>query len=293
MDGGAWKAAVHGVAEGRTRLSDFTFTFHFHALEKEMVTHSSVLAWRIPGTGEPGGLPSMELHKVRHNWSDLAAAAAVPYTINEFKRDAFKLGEVDSRFDSSITNTVIESISCPNVPQGCPGDSGKESACHCQWHKRHGFDPRAGKILWRRKWQPTPVFLPGNFHGQSSLVGYSPWGRKEWDMTEHTCTHTHSPITILCSDWTVSRTGLTRQKCPWSGQGALLHSWLYPSWSLRAIQTGAHVTPPFVIAPTEFKTNDYKRWASIWHFISAQCFILIFIGHFGKELSKVPWYHYP
>src|SRR5574337_38816 len=55
MDGGAWKAAVHGVAEGRTRLSDFTFTFYFHALEKEMATHSSVLAWRIPGTGEPGG----------------------------------------------------------------------------------------------------------------------------------------------------------------------------------------------------------------------------------------------
>ena len=59
MDGGAWWAAVHGVAESRTRLSDFTFTFHFHALEKEMATHSSVLAWRIPGTGEPGGLPDV------------------------------------------------------------------------------------------------------------------------------------------------------------------------------------------------------------------------------------------
>ena len=62
MDGGAWWAAVHGVAKSRTRLSDFTFTFDFHALEKEMATHSSVLAWRIPGTGEPGGLPSMGLH---------------------------------------------------------------------------------------------------------------------------------------------------------------------------------------------------------------------------------------
>ena len=61
MDGGAWKAAVHGVAEGRTRLSDFPFPFHFHAPEKEMATHSSVLAWRIPGMGEPGGLPSMGL----------------------------------------------------------------------------------------------------------------------------------------------------------------------------------------------------------------------------------------
>ena len=75
MDGEAWRAAVHGIAEGRTRLSDFTLTFHFHALEKEMATHSSVLAWRIPGTGEPGGLPSMQAHRVRHNWSDLAAAA--------------------------------------------------------------------------------------------------------------------------------------------------------------------------------------------------------------------------
>ena len=69
MDGGAWKAAVHGVAEGRTQLSDFTFTFtfHFHALEKEMATHSSVLAWRIPGTGEPGGLLSIGLHRVGHD----------------------------------------------------------------------------------------------------------------------------------------------------------------------------------------------------------------------------------
>ena len=78
MDGGAWWAAVHGVprAKSRTRLSDFTFTFHFHVLEKEMATHSSVLAWRIPGTGKPGGLPSMGLHRVGHDWSDLAAAAA-------------------------------------------------------------------------------------------------------------------------------------------------------------------------------------------------------------------------
>ena len=67
MDGGAWWAAVHGVAKSRTRLSDFTFTFHFPALEKEMATHSSVLAWRIPGTGGPGGLPSMGSHRVGHD----------------------------------------------------------------------------------------------------------------------------------------------------------------------------------------------------------------------------------
>ena len=67
MDREAWHAAIHGVAKSWTRLSDFTLTFHFHALEKEMATHSSVLAWRIPGTGEPGGLPSMGSHRVGHN----------------------------------------------------------------------------------------------------------------------------------------------------------------------------------------------------------------------------------
>ena len=103
MDRGAWWAAVHGVARSRTRLRDFTFTFHFHALEKKMATHSSVFAWRIPGTGEPGGLSSMGSHRVGHNWSDLAAAVSMR--------------------------------------------------------------------PWRRKWQPTPVFLPGESHGQRSLVG--------------------------------------------------------------------------------------------------------------------------
>ena len=73
MDRGAWKAAVHAVAEDRTQLSDFTFAFHFHTLEKAMATHSSVLALRIPGMGEPGGLPSMGSHRVGHDCSDLAA----------------------------------------------------------------------------------------------------------------------------------------------------------------------------------------------------------------------------
>ena len=82
MDRGAWWAAVHGVAESWTRLSDFIFTFHFHAFEKETATHSSVLARRIPGMAEPGGLPSMGSHRVRHDWSDLAAAAAAGGNIN-------------------------------------------------------------------------------------------------------------------------------------------------------------------------------------------------------------------
>ena len=76
MDGGAWWAAVHGVTKSRTRQSDFTFTCNFHALEKEMATHSRVPAWRIPGTGEPGGLSSMGSTRVGHVCSDLAAAAA-------------------------------------------------------------------------------------------------------------------------------------------------------------------------------------------------------------------------
>ena len=75
MDEGAWWAAVHGVAKSRTRLSDFTFSFHFHALEKEMATHSSVLAWRIPGTGEPGGLSSMGSHRVGHDWSNRSSSS--------------------------------------------------------------------------------------------------------------------------------------------------------------------------------------------------------------------------
>ena len=67
MDGGAWSAAVHGVTKSRIRLSDFTFAFHFHAWEKEMATHSSILAWRLPGTEEPVGLPSLASHRVGHD----------------------------------------------------------------------------------------------------------------------------------------------------------------------------------------------------------------------------------
>ena len=101
MDRGAWKAAVHGFTEGRTQLSDSTFTFHFHALEKEMATHSSVLAWRIPRTGEPGGLPSMGLHRVGHNWSDLAAAAeAYRYIISR----------EDYPYINSMQKVLLESL---------------------------------------------------------------------------------------------------------------------------------------------------------------------------------------
>ena len=104
-DGGAWWAAVHGVSKSQTRLSGFTFTFHFHALEKEMATHSSVLAWRIPGTGEHDGLPSMGWYRVGHNWSDLAAAAAAAAEFQE--RSCLKLLKNLSKWEV-LESTVYE-----------------------------------------------------------------------------------------------------------------------------------------------------------------------------------------
>ena len=92
MHGGAWWAAVHGVAKSWTRLNGFTFTFHFHALEKAMATHSSVLAWRIPEMGEPGGLPSMGSHRVGHDWSNLAVAT--PCIVFYIKTQFFSLIEL-------------------------------------------------------------------------------------------------------------------------------------------------------------------------------------------------------
>ena len=91
-DRGAWWAAVHGVAKSQTRLSDFIFTFHFYTLENEMAAHSSVLAWRVPGAEEPGGLPSMGSHRVGHDWSDLAAAVYLctlgkcPQLLSDFRK---------------------------------------------------------------------------------------------------------------------------------------------------------------------------------------------------------------
>ena len=109
-DGGAWWAAVHGVARSRTRLSDITFTFRFHALEKEMATHSSVLAWRIPGTGEPGGLPSMGSHRVRHDWSDLAAYALMPIGLENLCWPNVPAQRICSEGDGGMWITSDESM---------------------------------------------------------------------------------------------------------------------------------------------------------------------------------------
>ena len=147
LDTGAWWAAVHGVVKSRTRLSDFTFTFYFPALEKEMGTHSSVLAWRIPGTGSLVGCRLWG-----HTQSDTTEA-------------------------TSQQQPVVKHFGA--VVKNLPGK------CRC---KRHGINPWIRKIPWSRKWQPTLVFLPGKFHGQRSLVGYSLWGCKYSDVTEHACT---------------------------------------------------------------------------------------------------------
>ena len=109
MDGGAWWAAVHGVSKRLTQLSNFTFTFHFHALEKEMATHSSVLAWRIPGMGEPGELPSVGSHRVGHDWNDLVAAARKKWW--EWRKGSFLLSlpyspeELDFKLIECISGT--------------------------------------------------------------------------------------------------------------------------------------------------------------------------------------------
>ena len=125
MDGGASWAAVHGVARSWTQLSDFTLFFHFYALEKETATHSSVLAWRIPGAGEPGGLPSMGSHRVRHDWSDLAAAASssVQFLLS-FSRQVMS-GSLHSH---GLQHTRFP---CPSSSPGvCPSSCALNQWCH-------------------------------------------------------------------------------------------------------------------------------------------------------------------
>ena len=165
MDGAAWKAAVHRVAGGRTRLSDFTFTFHFHALEKEMATHCSALAWRIPGMGEPSGLPSMGSHGVRHNWSNLAAAvAAVNY-----------LEKAMAPHSSTLAWKI------PRTAE--PGRLQSMGSLRVRHSWATSLSPFTF-MHWRRKWQPTPVFLPGESQGQRSMVGFHLWGHTESTQLE-------------------------------------------------------------------------------------------------------------
>ena len=153
-DGGAWQAAVHGVAKSRTRLSDFPFMFHFHALEKEMATHSSVLAWRIPGTGEPGGLPSMRQHS-QTRLKRLSSSSSS--SIHQVR--------VSRHLWLFLTSCLPFSPVILHKPQII--------------QVRDQYLVLSGAyFIWRRKWQPTPVFMPRESHEQRSLAGYSPWGLK-------------------------------------------------------------------------------------------------------------------
>ena len=143
MDGGAWWAAVHGIWKSRTRLRDFTFTFHSYALEKEMATHSSVLDWRIPGTEEPGRLPSLGSHRVGHDWSDLAVAY------------------ISEKAMAPNSSTLSWKIPWMEEPGGLQS-LGSRRVGH-DWET----SPSLFTLMhWRRKWQPTPVFLPGESQGR-------------------------------------------------------------------------------------------------------------------------------
>ena len=160
MGGGAWYAAVHGVSKSRTRRSDFTFTFHFHALEKEMATHSSVLAWRSPGMGESGGLPSLGSHRVGHNWSDLAAAAAAVFHVGEGNGNPLQYSCLENPMNGGALWAAVHGVAK-------------------SWTRLSNFT----FTHWRRKWQATPVFLPGESQGWQSLVGCRLWDRTESDTT--------------------------------------------------------------------------------------------------------------
>ena len=150
MDGGVWWAAVHRVAKSPAQLSNFTFTFHSHALEKEMATHSSVLAWRIPGKGEPGVLPSMGSHRVRQNWSDLAAAAtsylsyrwprcSPPPIVREMQiKTTMRLPPYSSQ------NAVIKRTTSNKSWRGC-GEN--ETLLHFWWECKLMYP------LWRTGWR--------------------------------------------------------------------------------------------------------------------------------------------
>ena len=120
MDGGAWCAAVHGVDKSQTRFSDFTFTFHFHALEKEMETYSSILAWRIPGTGEPVGLPSMGSHRVGHVWSS-SSSSITDFNILFYLKPYFGLVQ----FSRSVGSDSLRPHGLQHTRLPCPSPTHK------------------------------------------------------------------------------------------------------------------------------------------------------------------------
>ena len=150
------RGSLGGCSPWGHKESDTTERLHFHTLGKETATHPSVLAWRIPGTAEPGGLQSMGSHRVGHDWSDLAAAVQLTHT----------------RTRTHGTSHVVPAVKNPPANEGYIRD-------------RHRLNPRGqGRFPGGRAWQPAPVFLPGESRRQRSLAGYCPWSCKESDRTK-------------------------------------------------------------------------------------------------------------
>ena len=177
------------------------------SLEEETATHSSILAWRIQWTEEPGGLQSMRSQRVGHDCVTKHAHSPVgehtlsgPTSALFFHRVPGDLrfgdgGGYGPHWASLMTQQWKKIIHLP-----------------CRICRRHSFHPWFGKIPWRRKWQPTPVFLPGKSHGQSSLVAYCPGGCKESHTAEHMCTHAQL-CPILCKPTDCSMLGFPVLHC--------------------------------------------------------------------------------
>ena len=170
-----------------------------------MAPHSSTLAWKIPWMEEPGRLQSMGSLRVGQNWvTSLSLFTFMHWRRKWQSTPVFLPGEsqgqrslVGCRLWGRTRLRRLSSSSSICIFTGLPRRlSGKESACQCRKWKRLGFNPWVRKIPWSRKWHPTPVFLPGESHGQRSLMGYSLWGRKEWDVTEwwntNMCVYIHT-----------------------------------------------------------------------------------------------------
>ena len=170
-----------------------------HTSEKAMAPHSSTLAWKIPWTEEPGGLQSMGLRRVGHDWATSLSLFTFmhwrrkwqpsPVFLPENPRDrrawwaaVYGVTQSRTRLKWLSSSSIIHTYGLPRWL------SVKETACDCRTHRRWGFYPWVGKIPWKREWQSTPVFLPGKYHRQRSLVGYSPKGPGESDTAEHICT---------------------------------------------------------------------------------------------------------